>query len=293
MGFLDSFKKKEDSPILNSPQGNKDLPPLSKLVPPPPGAPAQGAGQDNLPLPPSPGGSSNNQENPGSAIENAFTNSLDKSVDSPAQKRPLPPLTPPPKRHLDSEPLFQSAPLPPEKNGVDFSYTQDSQEMQQPTAQHPSEVPLDLPQLPPLSQQEGSVKAGPNFQTKTYMTHEVKNDNEIIEDIPYFSDVGDQALVQEANPMLDDLPMLDAEGPEIYRNLRPEITKPLFIRTDFYSQVLTNLDNIKSYVNESSEIIYNLENLKRNSDSEHRYFKKVLEDIQRKLIYIDRVLFNG
>ena len=74
-----------------------------------------------------------------------------------------------------------------------------------------------------------------------------------------------------------------------YKNLR----KPLFIRTDYYSQVLSNLDTMKNYVKESSDIIYGLENLKKNTDMEFKNYKNVLEDIQRKLIYVDKVLFSS
>jgi hypothetical protein len=39
-------------------------------------------------------------------------------------------------------------------------------------------------------------------------------------------------------------------------------------------------------------VIYSLENLKKNAEVEHKNFKEGLEDIQRKLIYIDKVLFE-
>ena len=55
---------------------------------------------------------------------------------------------------------------------------------------------------------------------------------------------------------------------------------------------MTTVDLIKGYVNESHEMIYGLENLKKNAEIEHNNYKSTLEDIQRKLIYIDKVLFE-
>jgi hypothetical protein len=66
---------------------------------------------------------------------------------------------------------------------------------------------------------------------------------------------------------------------------------PLFIRTDNYGQILTNIDTMQNYIKESPNIIYMLKNLKKNTDLEHKNYAKTLEDIQRKLIYVDNVLF--
>ena len=79
----------------------------------------------------------------------------------------------------------------------------------------------------------------------------------------------------------------------MYKDFRhQELMKPLFIRTDNYSEVLTDIDTIKNYVNRSNDFIFNLKNLKKNTDVEHNYLKEIMEDIQRKLIYVDKVLFN-
>ena len=48
---------------------------------------------------------------------------------------------------------------------------------------------------------------------------------------------------------------------------------------------------MQNYIKESPNIIYMLKNLKKNTDLEHKNYAKTLEDIQRKLIYVDNVLF--
>lgn len=67
---------------------------------------------------------------------------------------------------------------------------------------------------------------------------------------------------------------------------------PLFVRTDKYKVIISCLDTISDYVIRGPEVIYMLKNHKKNADIEHRNYAKILEDIQRKLIYVDSVLFN-
>ena len=143
-------------------------------------------------------------------------------------------------------------------------------------------VPETLPKMPSLNVKYDNK----NQSTYTFVPSSTA-------DIPYFSNIEIEEPTDENEDLLN-LPVIDIEddtesyGRFKYRNLK----KPLFIRTDHYSQILTNVDTMKNYVEESSDKISMLNNLKRNADIEHKKYKQVLEDIQRKLIYIDRVLFD-
>lgn len=100
-----------------------------------------------------------------------------------------------------------------------------------------------------------------------------------IDDIPFF---------QETEPLnLPQIPVFQMKD-----NLYEKPKGPVFVRTDEYSQILTNISTIKNYVRESPETIYMLNNLKKNADLEFKKFANILEDIQRKLIFIDNVLFQ-
>jgi hypothetical protein len=68
---------------------------------------------------------------------------------------------------------------------------------------------------------------------------------------------------------------------------------PLYIRTDDYSQIMSHIDTIAGYIQESPGMIYVLHNLKKNMDLEHKNYARLLEDIQRKLIYIDNMMFES
>lgn len=138
-------------------------------------------------------------------------------------------------------------------------------------------VPESLPILPPLSRQDTMI----NQDLAKF------SESNLYEEIPFFKDT---------MPDLSDLPLLDVTDSEDFRTLHDArhstLSKPLFVRTDQYSEVLSTIDTIKIYVAESGEMIYSLENLKKNVEIEHKNYKESLEDIQRKLIYIDKVLFE-
>ncbi|MBD3203324.1 hypothetical protein GF327_03460 [Candidatus Woesearchaeota archaeon] len=85
--------------------------------------------------------------------------------------------------------------------------------------------------------------------------------------------------------------LADMEEPYSY-DRHKKLRKPLFIRTDDFRQVLDYFIDIKDLLNESEEIVYRTENLKKNMDFEYKSFKDSIEDMQRKLIYIDKTLFE-
>ena len=82
----------------------------------------------------------------------------------------------------------------------------------------------------------------------------------------------------------------DTEGRTVDLKSRPE--GPLYIRTDSYRKILSNLSSMNNSINNGNDIVYSLRNLKKNIDIDHEEYKEVLEDIQKKLIYIDKILFR-
>jgi hypothetical protein len=117
-------------------------------------------------------------------------------------------------------------------------------------------------------------------------------DNE--QDLGSFSDMYEEVPFFNQEPELEEFSSLKISAPEEEQNIMPEmITKgPLFIRTDHYSDVLTVVDSINDYIELSSDTIYSIDNLKKNAAVEHGKYKSLMEDIQRKLIYIDKILFE-
>jgi len=263
MGFFDKTKSFKNPNHLNQFRVNMGLFGGSKkkeqasLPPPPPKNPPQGLFKAS-PVDEQPTLQTSSQPPPAPKIQQPVQMS----------QQPTPPLTQQslqPAQPQQAFPANQEQPQTPQDSQGSVQNIQTNQAAE---SQVSSNIPQNLPKL--------SIQ---NFEREL--------SNAPLDNIPFFSDV-------ESNKgELEVLPIIDTEQPQ-YTNFKYQnLNKPLFIRTDYYSQILSSIERIKSHVVESSEIIYSVENLKRNADMEHEYYKQVLEDIQRKLIYVDKVLFEG
>jgi len=69
--------------------------------------------------------------------------------------------------------------------------------------------------------------------------------------------------------------------------------KPIFIKVDKYRAILGELSNIKSIIKNANASISALHSLKESEDSELEEWRSRIEDLERKLIYIDDSLFGS
>jgi hypothetical protein len=81
------------------------------------------------------------------------------------------------------------------------------------------------------------------------------------------------------------------ERPESF-DLHDEIRRPLFIRTDQFKEVKENMLELHDALEESDEIYYRMNNLNSEQDSQYDLFHDKIEEIQRKLIYVDKTIFE-
>lgn len=308
MGFLESFNKKEDINKKESSSSNLDEmppPPLpskeqtdkkkedkdksnlvekSDPIPPPPQMKKQVASEPILPKEPVKTEESLIQASPDKQTPTEQPPKKEEERSKPItapETSPEPKLTPTPEQLTPFTEKSMPNQFSPQIQGI----TQPELQKTPQQAQQSVTVPETLPKMPSLS-----IEPETKEQSSYTFTQEIPT----TEEIPYFSNVKVKESKDEFEELFN-LPIIDMEedaesyGRFKYRDLK----KPLFIRTDNYSQILTNIDTMKTYVEESSDKISMLNNLKRNADIEHKKYKQVLEDVQRKLIYIDRVLFDS
>lgn len=69
--------------------------------------------------------------------------------------------------------------------------------------------------------------------------------------------------------------------------------KPLFIRVGDYREVLQGSANIKTHLKEADSIIQRANELKEEQEKEFDKWKGIVEDINRKMVYVDKVLFES
>ncbi|MFH1053315.1 MAG: hypothetical protein V1740_02750 [Candidatus Woesearchaeota archaeon] len=68
---------------------------------------------------------------------------------------------------------------------------------------------------------------------------------------------------------------------------------PLFVKTDDYKEIMKNIRDVRTKINESDQILLNLNEIKNQKEKEFDKIHNQLEDIQRKLVYIDKAVFGG
>ena len=66
-----------------------------------------------------------------------------------------------------------------------------------------------------------------------------------------------------------------------------------FVKVDRFKTVLDNISMIRSDLRKSEEALLKLENMKGSKDRSYDKFKSSLDDLQKKLIFIDKTLFKG
>ncbi|MBW2967791.1 hypothetical protein KY362_04855 [Candidatus Woesearchaeota archaeon] len=84
-------------------------------------------------------------------------------------------------------------------------------------------------------------------------------------------------------------------APSIYipeEEPRRTVRGPLFIRTDRFRTAIDNIEQIKAMFKEEDNIFFAINEIKNTQDQRFESFRQGLEDIQRKLLFIDRALFE-
>lgn len=68
---------------------------------------------------------------------------------------------------------------------------------------------------------------------------------------------------------------------------------PLYIRSDRFKAVLDDIEQIRAKFKEEEDFFLRINDIKSAQDQKFEGFKKTLEDVQRKLLFIDRTLFEA
>jgi hypothetical protein len=285
MGFFDSKSKKknldfsEQAKVLDSlptpPPLNIGVNKTGTLPAPPPLPESIKSSLQPIPMPP-PGAMS---AKPGFDAPFSIPPSQSKPFESAVSSAQLKPLEP-----------FTTATMQPKPSPRDNQFPQ--KEMDRPIESYKQEPSQSLPSFAPLDKK--IPQQLPSFTILPKQSRPLHMDVEVPTPPPNLrSEISPIELERLEEKYLDKRPkMSDMEEPYSYDHHK-KVQKPLFVRTDYYRQMLNNFIDIKDTLTESEEIIYRLENLKKNADVEYSEFKRGIEEIQRKLIYVDKTLFEG
>lgn len=68
--------------------------------------------------------------------------------------------------------------------------------------------------------------------------------------------------------------------------------KEIFVRTENFKHVVDNLNSIKKKIKESENALSRLNDVKNDEDKQYEKWHSQLEEVQRKLMFVDKMLFE-
>jgi hypothetical protein len=86
---------------------------------------------------------------------------------------------------------------------------------------------------------------------------------------------------------------LPDDDPVMAKPQLPNTTGPIFVDIESFKELLGDLENIKLRIKSSGEILRHLNDIKNSKDRELERWRESLEDMQRKINYVDHVVFKG
>lgn len=170
---------------------------------------------------------------------------------------------------------------------------------------------LEMPPPPPLIEEPAPKEEKPEIKEKKMdipdKFHEVRFSRhpveELIEEpisspkekmIPHLSEEEFKPVSEVVKPEIPEMPELP-EIPELPKEkvIKQEILEgPIFIKSRDYQEVLGKINKIKENVQHTEDVFKKMNEIKNEKDKIFDEWKKSLEDIQRKLIYIEKSFFE-
>lgn len=91
-------------------------------------------------------------------------------------------------------------------------------------------------------------------------------------------------------PELPEIPELEKKGEELIKHVMPQ--GPVFVKSNDFQDVLAKITQIKQNVQQTEDIFNKLNDIKNEKDQIFGQWKESLEDVQRKLLYIEKALYE-
>jgi len=177
---------------------------------------------------------------------------------------------------------------------------------------HPSET-HELPELPPLPDEEPQIPPITATPPPTPEEHEAAKQAippppKPMEEIPMPKELAKPEphdITPHVEPtMPEHLPppmhkvthkeLEEIEEPEVsWGHPKRDVTKPVFVNVADYQDIMNGIDKIRHTLSDSEDIISKLNDLKNAEDKVFEDWRTQIEDIERKLTYIDQVIFRG
>jgi hypothetical protein len=144
------------------------------------------------------------------------------------------------------------------------------------TIEAPMEEPgQELPELPPLEAE--------------------KEETHIESDLPEIKPPAEKGKMPEFPEIPEEepeeLPVLEEEHPA--EEEAPAEEGPKFMNVSSFGEIMAEADSIKQSLKEVDMSVKALDELKKQEEAEFQRWRSQLEDVEKKLSYVDKVIFKG
>ncbi|MBD3310473.1 hypothetical protein GF351_04595 [Candidatus Woesearchaeota archaeon] len=68
---------------------------------------------------------------------------------------------------------------------------------------------------------------------------------------------------------------------------------PVFVRAENYQGIINSINSIKAEMKQADDVVLRLDELEKERGNAFKRWREQLEDVQRKLIFVDKSLFEG
>jgi len=137
---------------------------------------------------------------------------------------------------------------------------------------------LEIPPAPPIKE------ALPTFSEK-----EVKAIKEAVEKKPRAK----EKVLAPPEKILDiEEAAVAAQRRLLGRREHLELTKPLFVDVDVFRNIVDEIALVQNTLKEAKDSLTRLDEFKEDEDKEYKRWLNDIQDVQKKLIYVDKTLFG-
>lgn len=138
--------------------------------------------------------------------------------------------------------------------------------------------------------EEVKFKSEPKAEKKPEVTKELedvfKPVSEVAKpDIPEMPDLPEIQELEREKEMEKEM-----EEPELIKPVMPQ--GPIFVKSNDFQDVLAKINQIKQNVQQTEDIFHKLNDIKNEKDKIFEQWKESQEDVQRKLLYIEKALYE-
>jgi hypothetical protein len=168
----------------------------------------------------------------------------------------------------------------------------------------PQKIEMQMPEPPEMEMNEPALSARPEFpsipQVPSTAEDVVPDRIPPLEGMPEPPTFRPEELgtpAREESPVRriepEQLPhaFIAPEEPLFHKRRLPQ--GPMFIRTDQFKSALENIEMIRSKFSEEDNLFFRVNDVKSAQDQKYEMLRQSLEDVQRKLLFIDKSLFEA